>query len=549
MKRSIKKLTALLLALMMIMPLSITGVLAAEAEAENQSKIYTPTENWVPNEDGILEISSPEDLLAFSTMRGSEEYGSYSGMTIILTQDIDLNPGWDASSGTEPSNVWEPLTWFFGTFDGQGYTIRGLYCKSNNTSGFISNGAATKIKNLTVKNSYFEGRSYTGFVSTIKSWTTFDNVYIDAIIRSTEGAAGGFSAAYLGRAGISDEASELTPASKFTNCVFAGSVTAKTYAGGILGSNDKIEYGSTEADGKDFGHGNYAVTLIDCANYGVIVSTTKNKTAGLIGICANTTTMNHCYGAGTADAALFNAQKSTLPTTSKPGVAPPAPAAIALTDCYYSGIMSPAIIYSTEDTPPIALAYSSAVEGEEFRIVRVARFDTLLEKINREENSKGNEWVLSDDGSMAMTRTLLCQAEGHSYETKKFDATCVAQGFTAHVCTECEFSYTLDTDPMLDHIPSGEWIIDKEPTALSFGGKHMNCTRCENAVWMETIDKLILVEEQEDEDDELETESETLTEADNITAEEEEPRGIAKFFSSIINFFKGIFEAIFGKKE
>ena len=543
MKNSIKKLVALALALMLVIPVSTALASAAET---TEPPTYTANKDWGPNEEGIYEISTPEDLLAFSAMRGTEEFGSYSGKTVVLTNDIDLNPGWDASSGTAPTNVWTPLVWFYGTFDGQGYTISGLYCKTGNTAGFISNAAASKIKNLTVKNSYFEGKSQAGFVATVKGWSTFENMYIDAIVKSNESCAGGFAGTYLGRAGTSETSSVLTPAAKFTNCVFTGSVSAKTYAGGILGSNDKIVYGP-EVSGKEYGYGNYAATLIDCVNYGTVESLTGAKTAGLIGVCANATTLTRCYSAGFADTALINAQKSTLDTVAKPDSDPLSPAAIIISDCYYLD----GTAYTTADNAPtITLAYSDMEEGETVSAIRTASASQLVSAHGFEKTDEKDGWAVNANGSKAMTKTLLCQSEGHSHKEEKFEASCVAEGYSAYVCENCGFSYSFDKVAKLDHIPSGEWIVDKEPTLLSFGGKHMNCTECEQAIWMETIPKLDPSELPDEDENENENngEPEPEPETGDVPAEEE-PSWFMKIINSIVDFFKGIFEAIFGKKE
>ena len=282
--------------------------------------------------------------------------------------DIDLNPDWDVNSGTVPANVWKPLDWFRGTFDGQGHTISGLYCKRAQGEGasFIVNGYNTKIKNLNITNSLFESKTHTGFVSKIKGWTTFENIYIDARIVSTEGGAGGFAAALVGRMGALETSAECTPSVKFSSCVFAGTVTAATYAGGILGSNDKnSEYGVETAD-KGFGYGNFATTLVDCANYGTIEAMVSGS---IIGICANSTNMTRCYNAGYPLTALINVQKSTIAPTSKPGSAAPKATAINMIDCYYNkGISHTA----TSDAPPINLAYSDLEKDAEVSEIRSA---------------------------------------------------------------------------------------------------------------------------------------------------------------------------------
>ena len=546
-------------------------------------KLPSANESWGPNENGIFEISTVEDLLAFSSM--GKDLGYYSGKTVVLTNDIDLNPGWDAASGTEPSIKWTPLVWFYGTFDGQGYAIRGLYCKSGGTAGFITNGSSTNIKNLTVKNSYFEGQSYAGFVTTIKGWTTFENVYIDATVKSTTDCAGGFSALYLGRAGKLDTSSEMSPSAKFTNCVFAGVVTAYTYAGGILGSNNKIAYGP-EVEGKDYGFGTFSTTLIDCANYGTIESETGDKTAGIIGICANLTNITRCYGAGYADTAITNVQKSDLGLVAKEDSTLPANITITLIDCYYSDAEASAFTKANDSTT-LSLRYTDTKADTEILTLRSLPVADIAGTKCFEATDTKDGWKTNKAQTMAMTEKLLCQSEGHSISYKSIAVSCTTEGYRAQECELCGFAYGVEIDAMLEHIPTNEWIIDIEPTTKSEGGKHMCCSECGTTIEYAMIDILPPTEAEEDEnndkpdvpsdntdpsepseddeapepvtpepvtpEDEDETENEK-SDASSDTSEpdisdEEEPSGFMKFINAIINFFKGIFEGIFGKKE
>lgn len=97
---------------------------------------------------------------------------SYSGKTIKLTADIDLK-----------GEAWEPIgqaggngvkTYFQGVFDGQGYTIKNMTIKPNETYGeganyatgffgFVDAGDAV-IKNVTFDNATIEGHHWTAVV-------------------------------------------------------------------------------------------------------------------------------------------------------------------------------------------------------------------------------------------------------------------------------------------------------------------------------------------------------------------------------------------------
>jgi hypothetical protein len=132
MKRTIKMTVALLLALAVMIPMTVIGTFAAEAAT---TPTYAANPNWKANDDGVFEIATAEDLLAFAAKRTAN--ANYKDKTIVLTADIDLNPGWDASTKTEPANIWASMWNFQGTLDGQGHSIKGLYVKGAGNCAFV----------------------------------------------------------------------------------------------------------------------------------------------------------------------------------------------------------------------------------------------------------------------------------------------------------------------------------------------------------------------------------------------------------------------------
>lgn len=123
-----------------------------------------------------IEIRTVEDLLALSSSGKT-----YEGELITLMNDIDLNPGWDATVNvtdisadgktytvglpTAPAVKWNPIKEFKGIFDGNGYTISGLYIDQiiGNSDyevsgvGFIGALKGT-VRNLKITNSCVVGR-------------------------------------------------------------------------------------------------------------------------------------------------------------------------------------------------------------------------------------------------------------------------------------------------------------------------------------------------------------------------------------------------------
>ncbi len=115
--------------------------------------------------DGVITITAPEQLAAFAASVNGTTAKNYSGLTVKLGADINLN-----------NVAWTPIgscntpAYFQGTFDGQGHTIYGLNVdRSEDTYmystaglfGWIDAAKATiknvKIDGATVKGSHWVG--------------------------------------------------------------------------------------------------------------------------------------------------------------------------------------------------------------------------------------------------------------------------------------------------------------------------------------------------------------------------------------------------------
>ncbi len=155
----------------------------------------------------MITLNTSADLLDFATELAGGR--TFMGQTVTLGADIDLNPGW-TSGATPPANIWGVTGSgdnFFGTFDGQGHTVSGLYV-ANTGAATVSmfgrasgNGSQTvTIQNLRLINSYFSNSQLqpTSALIAYANGVTLniDNVYVDAKVVSS--AAGGSSNAKAG---------------------------------------------------------------------------------------------------------------------------------------------------------------------------------------------------------------------------------------------------------------------------------------------------------------------------------------------------------------
>ena len=140
------------------------------------------------------QIGTPEELYWFAALvngKLTDGTSQNTGACAVLVKDITVNTDLLNSldnngdpTGTVTIESWTPLGYYIdysdnvyysGTFDGQGHSIRGLYCKQPEKKlisfcGYMKSGT---IKNLAIIDSYFEGQynvggivasSYDGFI-------------------------------------------------------------------------------------------------------------------------------------------------------------------------------------------------------------------------------------------------------------------------------------------------------------------------------------------------------------------------------------------------
>ena len=170
------------------------------------------------------------DLYGFAEVSAST---NFANKIVRLGKDIVVNEGVATNwAKYAPSRKWNPISGTFaGTFDGDEHAISGLYL--NATSGhsglFGTTGAASTIKNLYLKNSYFESAAANLGSIAGRAQGTIDSVYSDAIVVSSSLRVGGL----VGMGYNADF--------KLNKCWFAGSVTNTTNivdnrgTGGLVG--------------------------------------------------------------------------------------------------------------------------------------------------------------------------------------------------------------------------------------------------------------------------------------------------------------------------
>ncbi|MBE6984604.1 MAG: hypothetical protein E7434_03115, partial [Ruminococcaceae bacterium] len=215
--------------------------------------------------NNVYNISTEQDLRKLAYMV-NEGKNTFSGKTIKLLADIDLNyKEWAPIGGNVPVES-APYTRFQGTFDGGGHTISGLSITTGNSFvglfGFLySNGS---VSNVGIESGViFGGAKAAGIAGCILSGATVNQCYNKANVSGTD-AVGGISGMFN------------NSGSKVQNCYNTGSVSSKGSAGGIVGF---------------FAGGAKSSQILNCYNTGV----GSNGIVGVVNASASGNTMQNCY--------------------------------------------------------------------------------------------------------------------------------------------------------------------------------------------------------------------------------------------------------------
>ena len=243
-------------------------------------------------------IATNADMYGFaSVVEGTDQL---QNKTVYLATDMKLNEG-RAVRKADNTVTWvdgTPYNWnpigtndkklFKGTFDGQGHTIKGLYCvDESSVAGLFEHAETTStIKNFRLEDGYVYAKDgWAGSVSG-KSSGVVSDVYSDVIVKTA--VSGGTNRA----GGIVGEFYMWSASAGIYRCWFDGAVLSPKYHnGGIVG------YLASH-------FANATFTVEDCVVTGLV--TGYSHTGGIIGISAKdgqyatfTVNLYDCLSAGT----------------------------------------------------------------------------------------------------------------------------------------------------------------------------------------------------------------------------------------------------------
>ena len=200
------------------------------------------------SEENPYEISDGSHLeyLAQQANAGN----SFSGKYFILTNDIVLNEGDATTWGSNaPANALTPIgVWdygFAGYFNGDGYTISGLYQNGSGNLGLFGNlGGGAVITNLALVNTYV--KSSGGEIGALVGQTDrssedeilIENVYVEAYVYGGGNCVGGI----IGNLSNSVSGGFTHGTVTLSRVTFVGRVESTSYVGGLIGDSRNVVF-------------------------------------------------------------------------------------------------------------------------------------------------------------------------------------------------------------------------------------------------------------------------------------------------------------------
>ena len=323
---------------------------------------YQPAEK---NASGYYEIGNAGQLYWFAALVN----GGDTPANAVLTDDITVNENVLNADGTlngDGSNfrTWTPIdsesTLYIGAFDGQSFTISGLYFAVSNAEHvglFGCIGEASEVKNVGIVDSYLHGeedvggvvgKTYgtvtncynTGAVSGITTiggvvgvnFGTVSNCYNTGTVSSVYQSSGGGEVG--GVVGKNDgvvtncyNTGTVSDADDFridlggvvgknlgvvTNCYNSGTVSGRTTVGGVVGENERGTVTNCHNTGTVSGNQNQeysqyvggvvgraydSTVTTDCYNTGIVSG--GGEVGGVVGSIFDGGSVTNCYNMGT----------------------------------------------------------------------------------------------------------------------------------------------------------------------------------------------------------------------------------------------------------
>ena len=247
-------------------------------------------------------ISSAEELagLAYLTNISTSTTYNNSNVYYLQTADIDVSAYWWDSIGTSTSSTY----YFRGHYDGDGYTVSGVFTKAGSGSnysyqglfGYVRGTSSTnraEISNVGVINSNIQGYQYVAGIAGRAYYTNITNCYNTGTVTGSSDYVGGV-------------VGYNTQSSTVSNSYNTGTVTGSSSVGGVVGNNASStvsnSYNTGDVTGTQYvgGVAGYSSSLSTVSNSYNIGSVTGSITyvGGVAGISTQNSTIINSYNTG-----------------------------------------------------------------------------------------------------------------------------------------------------------------------------------------------------------------------------------------------------------
>ena len=258
-------------------------------------------------------ISTPQQLAYLSYLLNTMANVSFRGAYYDQTANLDMSKYWWDSIGTSEC-------YFDGNYNGNNYTISGLYTKSGITADYSYQGLfsyahnSARISNVHIINSDIQGYSYVGGIAgKIENGTRIFQCSMSGSVRGEDVYVGGL-------VGYASQISSRYLLPSITTSYNTADVVGGSYVGGIVGNCDTYSSSSNAviycfnlgdvsgnnrvggivgyASGLNNNSDYYRVKISQCYNRGNVSGT--SNVGGIVGYIEDMY-IHHCYNTGIID--------------------------------------------------------------------------------------------------------------------------------------------------------------------------------------------------------------------------------------------------------
>ena len=338
----------------------------------------------------------------------------------VLTVNITVNENllsdtYELNDGT--FREWTPIgkqsnIRFEGIFDGQGYTVSGLYAYFENMATSVTGATLPQgmfgmlddyavVKNLTLADTYFYAEY--GEMGAIVGWNTgtVENCFAEALLVSGSNKLGGIVGENYG---------------SVKGCTFAGVLKSVSYIGSALGGI--------------VGHNAYGGKVQNCINLGDILG--RNQVGGIVGsLGPNSGVVENCYNAGS----LSGEEIKNYDLIIGQVIGDPETYASQVINCYYLADSESDTIYGT--TAKTAAQFASGEvayllgdafgqilgeNGDEYPV-----FATDANKVYMLANCDGTPYIYTNDAALTITEHQAGVSAAECFDENGVCMTCGTQ--------------------------------------------------------------------------------------------------------------------------